>query len=74
MDNEGTFQVRALVDIFKDCMEMLNNILIVEQALLDSLPESQQGTEKYEKIEELTESLEEAVESIQSAIWSIEGV
>lgn len=74
MDKESTAQVRALVNILRDCMEMLNNILTVEQGILDSIPENQHDTAEYEKLEELTENLEEAIESIQSAIWSIEGV
>ena len=63
--------LRSIIDQLETLKGSLEDLQSEEEACRDSIPESMQGSERYEKADEACENLAEAVDSVEEAICSI---
>ena len=60
--------LRSIIDQLETLKGSLEDLQSEEEACRDSIPESMQGSERYEKADEACENLAEAVDSVEEAI------
>ena len=68
MNKERRRRLRQIVDQGNQLLEDLRAIQEEEQDALDNMPESLQGTERYEAMEMAGELLEEAADNLEDLI------
>lgn len=61
--------IQSRIDEIK---QEVNLVLSQEQSCLDNMPESLEGTERYERFENSVENLEDTIESLKDAIKFID--
>lgn len=72
MNNARRGQLKEANNLLKKTLDIVLTVLDGEQSGLDNIPESFQGTDRYEKMESAVENLEEAVERLEEARDSID--
>lgn len=67
MNNTRRDKLKKAVALLDDAEEIISGAQEEEQECLDNLPESLEGSERYEKMESAISMLEEAIENITNA-------
>lgn len=72
MNKERRKQIKTVVDALNALRECIEDIHDEEEAALYALPESFEGTERYEAMEEAVTNISDAMDSIDDAIDSLD--
>lgn len=74
MNKNRRKELKNIVDQLNDLKSSIDFVTDDERFAFDNLPESFQGSEKGEKIEENIDDLEEVIESIEECISTLEDI
>ena len=74
MNKARRTRLASVKDKIEELQELLQDIIDEEQEAMGNLPESLQGSERYEAMEEAVSSMEEALENLGFAADNIEEV
>lgn len=74
MNKARRTRLASIKDKIEELQELLQDIIDEEQEAMGNLPESLQGSEQYEAMEEAVSSMEEALENLGFAADNIEEV
>ena len=68
MNDRRRASLRSATEYLRRAQTMIAEAASQEQDCLDNLPESLEGTDRYEKMESAVENLEEAQEELDSVL------
>jgi uncharacterized protein YukE len=74
MNESRRTRIAAIMNDIDGAKNMLEEILQEEEEAFDNLPESLQGSEKGETMQEAINTLQDALSDLDSAISNMEGV
>lgn len=74
MNNTRRKALAVIHNELEDLAERLEEIIAEEQEALDNIPESFQGSDRYQSAEEAISNLEEALDNLGSAYEQIEEI
>ena len=66
--------LNAVLNNLHEQKDYLENICEDEENAKDNMPESLQGTDRYEMMEEAVDAMSDAIGALEDAIDSLEGV
>lgn len=72
MNNIRRKQLKSILEEIEEIKSRLEDVLADEEEAFDNIPENLQGTERYERAEEVVEYLTDAVDNLDEATSSIE--
>lgn len=72
MNKARRTRLAAIYDKITELQEMIGEIRDEEQEAMDNMPESLQGSERYETMEAAVSALEEAIDNMGYAADSVE--
>lgn len=72
MNNIRRKTLKTILEEIEEIKNRLEDVLSEEEEAFDNIPENLQGTERYEKAEEIISYLEDAISELDESISSIE--
>ena len=72
MNNIRRKVLKSILEEIEEIKNRLEGVLSDEEEAFDNIPENLQGTERYEKAEEIISYLEDAISELDESISSIE--
>lgn len=72
MNNARRKVISTVIDILGGLQEQIEEILDKEQEAFDNMPESLEGTDRYDAMEEAVDNLDSAVEYFEELIDALE--
>lgn len=72
MNSPRRKRLQEVYDIIENARELLKEINEEEQEYIDNMPENLQGSERYERSEEIVGELEDAISNLEEAMESVE--
>lgn len=72
MNNIRRKSLKSILEEIEVIKNRLEDVLSDEEEAFDNIPENLQGTERYEKAEEIISYLEDAISELDESISSIE--
>lgn len=71
MNNRRRSKLKKADKLLSEALSVVSNVLDEESDCFDNVPDSLQGTENYEKMEDAIDYLGDCVEQIEAAMGSI---
>lgn len=74
MNKERRLGLREIIEELSELRDRLDEVKDDEQAAYENLPDSLQGSERGQAMEEAVQNIEECVDSIEAALGPLEAV
>ena len=65
-------ELQAIYELISEARERLEIVKDEEEEYMDNMPENLQGSERYERAEEIVDNLDEAIDELDNILETIE--